>query len=200
MLYDRLMEGLSGDSLRFNKDGYNVQGWMDDYYVSGKLMHRGYYRDGRVVAFKNYYENGICERNVTETDPIHCTIDKFCENGRHRKQISYANGLIKKQIDYYENGVQKVASEYDEEGKLLVNKKTWDDAGNIEYELVLVDTKRKKYTEKFYYPNGQVREEGQLIFSVENNKYTKNGTWHSYDSDGKNKRTARHNSLNLTSN
>ncbi len=199
-LYNRLMEGLSGDSLRFNKDGYNVQGWLDDYYLSGKLMHRGYYRDGRVVAFKNYYENGVCERNVTEPDPMHCTIDMYCENGKHRKQISYANGLIKKQIDYYENGVQKIVNEYDEEGKYVLNKKTWNEAGNLEYELVLVDVKRKKYIEKYYYGNGQIREEGQLVFSMESKEYIKNGTWHSYDADGKNKRTARHNGVNLTSN
>ena len=52
--YNKLVQSIGGDSLRYTKDGYNAQGWQEDFYVSGKTLHKGYYVDGSIKIFKNY--------------------------------------------------------------------------------------------------------------------------------------------------
>ena len=69
IIYNKLVQGIGGDSMRYTKDGYNAQGWQEDYYVSGKILHKGYYADGLIKIFKNFYENGLIERVYTSSDP-----------------------------------------------------------------------------------------------------------------------------------
>jgi hypothetical protein len=61
-MYNRLVEAIGGDSINYNKAGYNLQGWNEDYYMSGKLLHRGYYIDGRAIVFKNYFTRSQARR------------------------------------------------------------------------------------------------------------------------------------------
>jgi len=58
-LFDKMAPSLGGDSLRYDKKGYSAQGWQEDYYMSGKLLHKGFYVDGELRAFKNFYENEV---------------------------------------------------------------------------------------------------------------------------------------------
>ena len=51
--YNKLVPMMGGDSIRYTKDGYNAQGWQEDFYVSGKLVHKGFYADGFIKVFKN---------------------------------------------------------------------------------------------------------------------------------------------------
>ena len=192
-IYNKLIDVLSGDSVKFNKEGYHVQGWNEDFYASGKLLHKGYYKDGKLVLFKNFFENGQCERNMTMTDPLHCDIDVFYDSGIMKNKISYYNGITKNVSEFYPDGLQKSVVEYGKDMKYLVSKKVWYANGNIQLELKLIDAKTKKYSEKYYYPNGQVKEEGGRIFSSENKQYLKSGVWFSYDTSGKNKRSEKFN-------
>ena len=75
--YNKLVPMMGGDSLRYTKDGYNAQGWQEDFYVSGKLLHKGFYADGFIKVFKNYYENGQVERSFSSTDLKHAKLEIF---------------------------------------------------------------------------------------------------------------------------
>jgi len=46
-----LIGSLGGDSVTYIKSGYYRQGWNEDFYKSGKLLHRGYYVDGKLITF-----------------------------------------------------------------------------------------------------------------------------------------------------
>ncbi|MCE3259481.1 MAG: hypothetical protein K0S12_1122 [Bacteroidetes bacterium] len=198
-MYNKLLEAIGGDSITYNKAGYNLQGWNEDYYMSGKLLHRGYYIDGKAIVFKNFFENGQCERTVVNPDPLHCNIDIYFEDGKQRRQINYYNGQPQKRYDFYSNGLPKYAEENEKEMKYLTLKKSWYSNGQMQNVMELTDPKNKKYTAKTYYTNGQVKEEGTLILMADGT-YAKDGTWFSYDSNGKNKKTEKHNAAKLTAN
>lgn len=185
-VYNKLLEAIGGDSVTYNKAGYNLQGWHEDYYKSGKLLHRGYYIDGKVIVFKNFFENGQCERTVVNPDPLHCNIDVYFEDGKQRKQINYYNGLPQKRYDFYASGLPKYAEENEKEMKYLTLKKSWYSNGQAEQIIELVDAKSRKYQQKTFYASGQVKEEGVLIQQPDGS-YAKDGVWTVYDSAGKKK-------------
>lgn len=175
-----------------NSAGNVMEGWNEDFYSSGKLLHRGFYVNGKLVTFRNYFENGQCERVVENTDPLHSSENIFFESGELRKKINYYNGKPQKCYEYYENGQPKTAEENEKEMKYLTLKKSWYENGFLKTDLELLDNQYIRYREKSYYHNGQVKEEGQVIL-LATHEYVKDGTWFFYDSDGKNKRSERHN-------
>lgn len=188
--YDKLLGCIGGDSVKFGKDGYNIQGWNEDYYNNGKLLHRGYYVDGKLITFKNYYENGQCERSVTSQDPQRCLIEQFYENGHEKRKISYYNGLPQKLYEFYQNGNPKYSEENNKDLSVLTLKKSWFSDGQVESQLELTDQKNKRYKQRSYYPSGEIREEGSLIATTDNSKgLVKDGTWIYYDKTGKKKLT-----------
>lgn len=192
-VYNNLIDFLPTDSVRHNNDGSLVEGWKEDHYPTGKPLHKGFYKKGKLLLFKNFYENGLCERSLNSPDPLHHEIDLFYENGNVNKQTFYYNSNIKKVCEFYSNSIPKSKIEYDKEGKFIVFKLTWFPNGALESELKLIEPKSKKYSEKHYYDNGFIKEEGNLLFSLESKLYKKNGIWNLYDNDGKNKKSVNFN-------
>lgn len=189
-VYNRLIGSIGGDSIKYNRQGYNMQGWNDDYYKNGKLLHRGYYVDGQVITFRNFFENGQCERLVMNPDPAHCIEQVYYDNGQPRREINYYNGKPQKRVEYYPNGQPRYAEENEKEMKYLTRRKSWYVNGSPENNLEVVDTRTRKYVQQIYYTNGQLKEEGPLFFNER--EYVRDGTWASYDSDGKNKRVKKY--------
>lgn len=198
-MYNKLLESIGGDSVTYNKAGYNLQGWNEDFYQSGKLLHRGYYIDGKAIVFKNFYENGQCERSVVNPDPLHCNIDIYFEDGKQRRQINYYNGQPQKRYDFYMNGLPRYAEENEKEMKYLTLKKSWYSNGQMERIIELTDQKNKKYSAKTFYSNGQLKEEGTLILANDGT-YVKDGVWFVYDSNGKNKKSEKFTGPKITAN
>ncbi len=192
-LYNKLIECLKGDSVKYNKAGYNAQGWNEDFYKNGKTLHKGYYVDGKLKVFKNFYENGQVERSFVNPDPLHAAVDIFYENGLPKKKISYYEGKPQKFYEFYNNGLPKTAVENEKEMKYITLKKVWYANGQIEQLIELKDKKEKVFTEKKYYMNGQVKEEGTLKLSADGLNYVKDGMWTFYDESGKSKKTEKFN-------
>ncbi|MBS1650437.1 MAG: hypothetical protein JSU07_00365 [Bacteroidetes bacterium] len=191
MLYNRLIGAIGGDSINYNKAGYNMQGWNEDFYMSGKLLHRGYYVDGQIIVFKNFFENGQVERNAVNPDPLHVNIEVFYENGNTRKKLNYYDGKLQKKYEFFTNGNPKYSEENDKDLKYITLKKSWYSNGMPETDLEMVDEKSKKYSSKNYYSNGKVKEEG--IFILDNNgKLNKDGTWNYFDQSGKQKKSEKY--------
>ena len=191
--HSKLILMLGGDSIALNKSGYSLQGWNETYYKSGKLLHSGYYIDGKLLTYKNYFENGQCESTFENTDPRRCLMKEYFDNGQIRKQTNYYSGLAQKQYEYYENGQPKSLEESDKELKYYILKKYWYNNGSLKSNLELQDLKNKKYLEKIYYNNGNVKEEGSVILLSGTKDYVKNGIWYIYDFNGKNKRGEKYN-------
>lgn len=190
-IYNKLIEPLGGDSIKYNKTGYNLQGWNEEYYNSGKPVHKGYYVDGRLKVFKNFYENGQVERSFVSPDPLHCNLDIYYENGFPKKKIAYYDGKPQKLYEYYENGLPKIALENEKEMKYVTLKKSWYASGQMESYLELKDKKVLLFSQKKFYENGQLKEEGLLKLSKDGKDYLKDGEWTFYDESGKNKKVEK---------
>lgn len=198
-IYNKLIAALNGDSTRLDKDGSLAQGWREDYYINGKLLHKGFYKDGKLDLFRNFYENGKNERVMASLDPTRVNIDVYYDNGNQRKQTNYYNAFPQKISEFYVTGLLKTLEEYDNVKKQLTRKKTWYASGQTESEMTW-DPRSKKYLIKTYHPNGKIHESGQIVFSSEKNEFFKSGIWTIIDEEGKNKHIEKFQGLKSDSN
>lgn len=183
-MYNKLISEIGGDSIRYNKAGYNLQGWQEDYYSSGKVLHKGFYVDGQIKVFKNYFENGQIERSFISSDPARSSVDIYYPNGKVRKQILYYNGNAQNEYSYFDNGNPESIIEKDKDVQFIFKKSNFYQNGYAASELELIDKKTKKYRSKEYYENGKLKEEGIYTLNIENKELLKDGEWIYYDSNG----------------
>lgn len=186
--YSLLAEFLGADTLRFQNNNL-AQGWIEDYYSSGELKHKGFYKNGKLLLYKNYFINGICAQALTSNDPLNHSIETFYPNGFLNEQKIYFNSQLKRCIEYFENGNVESKTEFDRESKLIVYKKAWYSNGQLKSELKLTDKTTKTYSEKNYHDNGLLKEEGNLLISLDNKSYKKKGVWNTYDRTGRGLKT-----------
>src|ERR1700741_1523081 len=182
--YNKMVQMIGGDSIRYTKDGYNAQGWQEDFYTSGKLLHKGFYVDGFIKIFKNYYENGQVERNFSSTDPRHSKMEIFYDDGKVKSNISYYDGNAQNQYDFFRNGSPEYVEENDKDIEFLYKRNSFYENGLPASLFELVDKKTKKYIKKEFYENGRVKEEGAMHFGKDLGDYQKEGTWTYYDEKG----------------
>ncbi|MBL4670187.1 MAG: hypothetical protein JKY30_13115 [Flavobacteriales bacterium] len=76
IMYEKLNMMLGGDTVR-NQNGYAANGFIQDYYTSGQLLHKGFYVDGQLKVYKNYFPNGKVERNFRMVDLNKAKMDIF---------------------------------------------------------------------------------------------------------------------------
>ena len=183
-MYNKLISVIGGDSIRYNKAGYNLQGWQEDYYSSGKVLHKGFYVDGQIKVFKNYFENGQIERSFNSSDPARSSVDIYYPSGKFRKQIMYYNGSPQNEYSYYDNGSPESVIEKDKEVQFIFKKHRFYENGRTASELELIDRKSKKYIAKEYYENGKLKEEGTITLNLDKKEYQKEGEWTYYDDKG----------------
>jgi len=188
-LFDKMAPSLGGDSLRYDKKGYNAQGWIEDYYESGKLLHKGFYVDGELRAYKNYYENDQIERAFRMIDYKHSEVIVYYPDGKLKSQIHYYSKAPQKEIDYYRNGNIDMVEENFGDNEYLIKRNSFFENGYVETVFELIDKKKKTYTHKDYYENGKIKEEGMLKFYKDRNDYLKEGEWKTYDDQGNLKKT-----------
>lgn len=191
-LYHTMMKVLAMDYDVLSKNGSQVKGWNEEYYDNGQLKHVSYYKDNKLVLFKNYFENGQCEHNIAYTDSNTCSIDVYFESGGLKFQIYFYKGLPKKITEFFASGLPKCNIEYDTDLLCVSSKRTWFLNAEIQTELQLTDAKAKKYSDKVFYPNGQLKEEGELLYLEGSREYIKCGTWHCLESSGKKKSSEKY--------
>lgn len=189
IIYNKMCAIIGGDSLRYTKDGYNVQGWVEDFYVSGKTLHKGFYVDGFIKIFKNYYENGQIERNFISSDPRRSKLDIFYEDGKTKSNIVYFDGNPQNQYDFFKNGNPEYVEENDKDIEYLYKRNSFFENGTPESIFELLDKKTKKYIKKEFFENGKLKEEGTMIFRKDLKDYQKDGAWNYFDITGKNIKT-----------
>ena len=184
-MYEKLNAKTGGDSVRHDRKGYAVQEWVTDIYESGKVLHKGYYEDGQLKIYKNYYENGTVERSFKQIDFKRCNMQIFYPDGKLKSEITYYDGAPQIWTDYYQNGQIEYYEENTKDMKLLVTRKSYAEDGKPQEIFELADPKKQKYTQKEYYENGKLKAEGTVNFNKSVLDYQKNGNWTVYDEKGK---------------
>lgn len=182
--YNKLVPMMGGDSVKFTKDGYNAQNWQEDYYTSGKLLHKGFYVDGTIKIFKNYFESGQIERSFSSSDLKHSKMEIFYEDGKIRSTINYYEGNAQNQYDFFRNGTPEYIEENDKNIEFLYKRNSFYENGLPASIFELVDKKTKSYIKKEFFENGRIKEEGSMLFRKDLGDYQKEGTWTYYDDKG----------------
>ena len=57
-IYEKLNFAMGGDSVRYTGKGYAAQNTWEDYYDNGAVLHTGYYIDGQLRSYKNFFPGG----------------------------------------------------------------------------------------------------------------------------------------------
>jgi antitoxin component YwqK of YwqJK toxin-antitoxin module len=184
-IYEALNLNTGGDSTRNDSKGYATQGWIEDFYPDGKILHKGYYIDGQLKAYKNYYPNGQLEREFKMIDLAKCGLSVYYEHGLARSLITYFSKNAIKEEDYFSDGQLEYIEEYDKKCIYYLQRKFFNISGKPTSTLELIDAKKLIYSSKEYFDAGNIKEEGQMIFNQGMGDYQKNGKWKYYLEDGK---------------
>lgn len=184
MMYNKLVPMMGGDSVRYSQEGVKAQNYQEDYYVSGKLLHKGFYADGTIKVFKNYYENGQVERSFSSTDVKRGKLEIFYEDGKVKSSVNYYQGNPQNQYDFFKNGTPEYIEENDKNIEYLFKRNSFYENGLPASIFELVDKKTKTYIKKEFYESGQLKEEGSMLFRKDLGDYQKEGIWNYYDEKG----------------
>lgn len=188
-MYEKLNFTLGGDSVRNTSKGYACQGWVEDFYTSGQMLHRGFYVDGQLKIYKNYYDNGQLEREFKVTDLKRCTMKIYFKDGKIKADIEYYNGGAMKEQDFYASGQLKYIEEHTKNMDYLIQMKSYSENGKPQSIFEVTDTKKKIFYKKEYGENGLLKEEGSMRYSNDILDYVKDGQWKFYDDNGNLKST-----------
>ena len=184
-MYEKLNAKTGGDSVRHDRKGYACQEWVTDVYESGKILHKGYYEEGQLKIYKNYYENGTVERSFKQIDFKRCNMQIFYPDGKLKSEITYYDGAPQIWTDYYPNGQIEFYEENTKDMENLVSRKSYAENGKPQELFELTDEKKKRYSKKEYYENGKIKAEGPMKYSPSMLDYQKDGVWTVYDENGK---------------
>lgn len=183
-MYDPLNVRLGGDSIR-NCNGYACTGYVEDYYSNGQLLHKGYYVDGQLTNYKNYYPNGNKERYYRHIDLNKSKLSLYYSDGVLKSEIVYFDKNPVKWEDYYPSGKLEYEEVYDKSYEYYKKKNSYFKDGTPKSILELDNKKKLLYIKQEYFENGQVKMEGQIRYNQAIYDYQKIGKWKIYNKDGK---------------
>jgi len=183
-IYDKMNIAI-GDSTRNTPKGYAASDWIEDYYESGQLLHKGFYVEGKLKLYKNYWENGRMERTFRFLDFSKSQMTIYYKDGQIRSDILYKEGAPMKTQEFYPNGKPDFEEEYDSKIEYLLYRRSFAENGKPTSVLELKTPKKKIYYQTDYFDNGMIKEEGTIILIPGTEDYRKDGTWKVYNEAGK---------------
>lgn len=182
-MYENLVIALGGDSIR--KNGvYPANGWIEDAYKSGQIIHKGFYQTGQLLSYKNYYPNGQLERDFSSLDAMFGECKIYYSTGQLKSLIKYSEGTPKQWTDYYANGKVQYEEKMNKSMEYYEYQRYFFDSGSMQKITELVDKKKLEFTYTEYYGNGQIKIQGKKIFLKESNSYFDHGDWNYFDESG----------------
>ena len=182
-IYEPLNMALSRDSVRM-EDGYAASNWIEDHYTDGSLLHRGYYIEGQLKVYRNYYPNGKIEREFKNIDGFRSTVKLYYKDAKLKSEVKYLKGSPLVWTDYFSNGNIDFHEEYHKNLLYHISRKYYYESGQAKSILELVNKKKLEYTSVEYSSNGTVLISGNLKYSKSSYDYFKTGKWKYYKEDG----------------
>lgn len=183
--FDKYCSLFQGDSVRYDAMGMVYTGWVEDTYKSGQLLHKGYYNQGKLTQYTNYFENGKVERELKPINVFKTTLNIYYNTGVIHSEIIYHKRDVISWKDYYPNGKLEYLEEYEKNGEKLIRMNSYNADGTLQSMFEVKDERKGIYLKKEYYDSGKLREEGDLHRNEEFAEYKKVGKWLVYDESGK---------------
>lgn len=183
-LFDKLNFRTGGDSVR-KCNGYACRGWMKDYYDDGSIMHQGFYVDGQLKNFKNFFPNGGVEREFKILDDFRSVLTVYYPTGQLKSEIKYSKSSPVLWQDYYMNGNPEYYEEYDRNIEYYVAQRFYYENGSPKSTLEIENKKKLQYIRKEYFENGTIKAQGTMVYNSSQLDYQKKGLWTEFDESGK---------------
>lgn len=191
VMYENLVMALGGDSIR--KNGvYPANGWLEDAYKDGVIIHKGFYVSGQLQSYKNFYPNGKVERDFSSIDAMFGECKLYYPTGQLKSHIKYVEGNPKQWTDYYPNGKLQYEEKMNKGMDYYEYQKYYFESGNLEKTIILTDKKKLDFTFIEYYPSGAIKVQGHRMFVKESNVYFDNGDWTYFDESGTKTKTEKY--------
>lgn len=184
-MYEPLNIMLGNDSIRNDRNGYAANGYEEDFYENGQLLHKGFYVEGQAKVYKNYYPNGNMERNFRMLDLKKSRLTLFYEDETVKSNITFILNQAIEWKDYYTNGTLEFIEKYHRSFEYHLLKASYYNNGNIKEIMELVKKKKLEYDQMEYYLNGTVKAQGKVRFDRNTFDYQKIGTWKFFNKKGK---------------
>ncbi len=182
--YEGLNFRIGGDSVR-KCNGYACRGWIKDYYDDGSVMHHGFYIDGQLKNYKNFYPNGGVEREYKILDDFRSVLSTYYPTGQLRSEVKYNKSSAVLWQDFYANGNPEYYEEYDRGINYFVAQRFYYENGAPKSLIELENKKKLEYTKKEFHENGSIKASGKMIYNKSQLDYQKSGLWIDYDESGK---------------
>jgi len=177
---------IGGDSVRKYPDGHLCNSAIEDHYPDGEVLHKGYYADGRLTHYTNYYPNGEVERVFKPTSDTKDELKKYYSNKVLKSEVQFYNGNPVLWQDYYPNGQLSYIEEYDKKHERVLRRCSYYRDGKPSSIFLPLDINGAiiRYSLKEYYPNGQIQEESEALYSSDSFDFVKDGDDKQYDDKG----------------
>jgi antitoxin component YwqK of YwqJK toxin-antitoxin module len=187
-LYKPLNFRLGGDSVRKCGD-YACRSWVEDKYENDQVMHKGYYVDGQLKIYKNFYPDGTKEREFKITSKLKSKLTKYYPNGQVKSKVTYLGESPVEWTDYYRNGQVKYHEKYDDGRNYHLERASYQKDGTPKEKFEMVDEDKKLFVEKEYDEEGELKKKGELKYNQEMFELQKHGEWKHYNEEGDVERT-----------
>lgn len=178
-MYEALNPMIEGDSTRMC-DGYACEGWVTDKYANGQVLHKGYYIEGQLKVYKNYYPDGSLEREFKALNTFSAQSKLYYPTGQMKSQVKYVEGSPLIWSDFYANGQLEYYEEYHKSFNYHIARRGYFEDGKPETLLEMIDKKKLRFSQNDFYANGKKKLEGGLIYDKKIYDYRKIGTWKHY--------------------
>jgi len=183
--FDKFCPVLGGDSSRKSLQGYASSGWVEDHYKNGALIHKGFYSNGQLTIYTNYYPNGGVERDYKLVTETKTELKKYFPNGKLKSDVLYIDGNAILWQDYYDNGQIQYVEEFDKKHERLLQRCSYYKDGKPQATFQPNgDKKPYRYSKNEYYPNGQLKESQQMLYSSDALDFVKDGEDKQFDEKG----------------
>ncbi len=187
-MYKPLNFRLGGDSIR-KCDGYACRSWVKDKYENDQLLHKGYYVDGQLKIYKNFYPDGTMEREFKIISKLKSKLIKYYPNGKIKTKVIYHGESPLEWTDYYRNGQIKYQEKYDDGRNYHIKRASYQKDGTPKEKFKMVDEDKKRFVKKKFYPNGDLKMKGKLKYNEDLFELQKHGQWEYHDKEGKVEKT-----------
>lgn len=186
--YESMVASIDGDSVR-TCEGKPCAGHIEDYYNTGQVLHKGFYVNGQLQNFKNFFPSGQMERKFGIIDENHGKLQVFYESGAKKSEVKYAYGNVKEWVDYYENGNVEYEERFDKNFEFVIFRDSYYENGNPQTTMKFENKKDHTYFKKEYHEDGTMAAEGLIHFFALIGDYRKIDEWKVYDPKGKHIKT-----------
>jgi antitoxin component YwqK of YwqJK toxin-antitoxin module len=181
--YEAFNPRTGGDSLRLC-GAFPCSGWVEDKYLNGQAMHRGYYHEGRLLSYKNFHPNGQVEREFKQVDDVRSSLRTWHANGQLRSETRYADGTVVAYEDHYVSGQLRYAEERHRKEPCFTRLELYAADGTPISLLRLVDKGKLEVEQKEFHPGGLLRSLGRARYNRQRMDTQRIGTWTYFGPDG----------------